>query len=407
MRLAEGSPALVDLCIVLRRIACLLLFGALAACAPAPPALPVADAEEELDYPDAEVVIRDTGRRDTGIRDTGARDLGIRDAGIDTGVPLDTGVPADTGVPPDTGIIPDAGPPPDSGPRNPVLNLPAPIQIGGRNFQLPAGPVWRGPNLPAPNNTLLFSDLPSDAIYRASPPAYAAMGWRFPTSISSGLANDVITGFVLAAEHDSRRISITDSNAMATTLVDRWNGMRFNSPNDLVVRSDGTIYFTDPPYGLRGRTREIPFNGVFRIAPDRSVDVVWRGQVTTPTVTGTLPNGIDLSPDETVLYVADAAYQHVLAFDVSSTGTTSPARVFVDTAGSEPSGVSVDEQGNVYVTTFSGIEVFAPDGRPWGVIQVRPTPNNITFGGPTRRIAFITTQNAVFRIEPMHIPGAR
>jgi gluconolactonase len=355
-------------------------------------------------YPDAEIVPPDSGilpldaELDGGVRpDVETRDLGVRDLG-----PRMDADPIDTG--PD-----DLGPPGDTGPRDPVQGLPAPIQIGGR-FRLTEGPNWRDPTLPAPNNVLVFTDLGQNTIHLATPPNWNVTVLRMPSDFTNGLGN-AADGTLLACEHQTRRVTRRLGDGTINVVADRWQGMAFNSPNDLVVRSDGTIYFTDPPYGLEGRTREIPFNGLFRIEPGGTVHDEWRGAVDTGTITQDLPNGIDLSRDEQTLYMADSAHQRVLAFDVMGDGSLSAPRLFVQTTGLDPDGIAIDEDDNVYVASGTGIEVYTPGGRLWGTIPIPGNrPNNIAFGGADRRTAFIAAGPFdgahMYRIQ-MNIPGAR
>lgn len=363
-----------------------------------------ADAESYV-YPDAEPL---DDLPDTGIPPRPDRG----EAGVpDTGEPnVDAGDDRDAGFPDAPAPDADAGPPPDTGPRNPVTGLPAPVQIG-TNFGLAEGPTWRAPNLPPPSNAngmFVFSDIINRVIQQASPPNWQVQQLRPMSNAANGLANDV-NGLLLAAEHDTRRISRTLANGTVETLADRWEGLMFNSPNDLVVRDDGTIFFTDPPYGLAGRQRFIPFNGIFRITPGGVVSDEWQGSATAPE---SLPNGIELSPDEAVLYVADSARGVVMAFDVATDGTLSNERIFVTPMGQAPDGIAVDEDGNVYVATSVGFEVFDTAGVRWGVITLPGVvPNNMTFGGADRRIGLITAgtlqspMSRVFRIDRMNVPG--
>lgn len=366
--------------------ACAVLSGCIV-----PQAFPSLDADEDFDFPDAEPG-GDATRRDADARaDTGIRDV---DAGVD----------------PDTGIDVDMGPPPDLGPRDPLANLPAAQQIGG-NYGICEGPTWRPEGSPVVDNVVLWTDIAASIIWQAGPPNWQPAPFRQNADQANGLANNT-SRLLLACEHQTRRVSLTLANGTRVTLADNWNGMAFNSPNDLVVRSDNTVYFTDPPYGLAGRPREIPFNGIFRITPNGTVSAEWMGQADPPE---SLPNGIDLSPDERTLYVADSAYGIVMAFDVSQTGTISNQRTFATPTGMLPDGINVDEEGHVYVASSDGVEVFEPTGERLGAIVVPGcNPSNLSFGGPERRTMFITCGSAVtpnlgrmFRIDPVNIPGAR
>ncbi|MCK6548163.1 SMP-30/gluconolactonase/LRE family protein [Myxococcota bacterium] len=259
-------------------------------------------------------------------------------------------------------------------------------------FRFTEGPAW----VPALGQ-LLFTDLQTGTIHALTPPS-AVAPWRMPSGGANGLAVDA-SGLVLAAEHQGRRVTRTLANGDITVVADAWQGMAFNSPNDLTVRrSDGTIYLSDPPWGLNGRPRQIPFNGLFRISP--------AGVVTAerqyPTAVN--PNGVALSPDATRLYVALDTDAKLVVFDVAADGSLSNERDFVATSAT-PDGLAIDEEGNVYAATSAGIEVFAPDGARWGVITVPQQPANCGFGGANGRTLYVTARTALFAID-LRVRGA-
>ncbi|MCW3978330.1 MAG: SMP-30/gluconolactonase/LRE family protein, partial [Candidatus Bathyarchaeota archaeon] len=183
-------------------------------------------------------------------------------------------------------------------------------------FEFTEGPVW------VPDGYLLFSDIPASTIYRWTPGSVSAEVFRAPSGRSNGLTLDR-EGRLLACEHD-RRLSRTEGDGSVVTLAERYEGKLLNSPNDVVVRSDGSIYFTDPPYGLprQEEGRELDFNGVYRLAPD--------GALTLLDDSFDRPNGLAFSPDERVLYVNDSRRGHIRAFDVRADGTLSNGRVFAE-----------------------------------------------------------------------------
>lgn len=264
------------------------------------------------------------------------------------------------------------------------------------------GPVWF-----SELGVLLFSNMvfaqsgpdgwPPATIYRLTPPAsvdvFLDANGNGDLGVNGlGIDHD---GWLIGCTHDERSISRIDPGTLArTTVADRFEGNRFNSPNDNVVRSDGTIYFTDPTWQLGNRPQETNFKGVYRIAPDGDVLLVADDFGS--------PNGIALSPDETVLYVADDQNAHVRAFDVMPDGSTSGGAVFADTPGAD--GMAVDCAGNLYVTVTTGIAVFSPDGTALGSIDTPIKPANATFGGPDRKTLYITASSTLYRVD-MAVPG--
>lgn len=276
--------------------------------------------------------------------------------------------------------------------------------LGGK-FRWAEGPVW------IPNKgELLFSDVPNNVIHAWHPEKgyrefMRPSGFSGPAagareSGSNGLALDK-DGHLLLCEHGDRRVSRFIEGQGKTTLADRWEGKRFNSPNDLVVHSSGAIYFTDPIYGLKGGekdpAREIDFCGVFRIAPDGKVDALVRDLER--------PNGIGLSPDEKTLYVANSHGPRpiLMAYPLDENGRTGQGRVFFH-AGSldgpgAPDGLKVDAQGNVWATGPGGLLILSPQGKLLGRVLARRAAANVGFGGPDGKDVFLTASDRllVFR----------
>jgi gluconolactonase len=274
-------------------------------------------------------------------------------------------------------------------------------------FGFTEGPVWNGDHL-------LFSDIPNNRIvrWRQLPEGPEVTTFRCPSGFplgqptkvgqmgSNGLTLDR-QGRLLACEHGNRRVSRTEADGSVVALAERWEGKRLNSPNDVVVRSDGSIFFTDPPYGLFERTegKELEFQGVYRIDPDGSlhlaVDDFER------------PNGLAFSPDERTLYVDDSAHRHIRAFDVSDDGRLRNGRVFADLAHPEegsPDGMKVDTEGNVYCTGAVGIWVFNPAGALLGRIVTPERPANCAWGDADWKTLFITARPSVYRVR-VAVPG--
>jgi gluconolactonase len=224
--------------------------------------------------------------------------------------------------------------------------------------------------------------------------------------MSNGLTFDR-EGRLCACEHGNRRVSRTEPDGSVVTLADRYQGKRLNSPNDLVIRSDGTLYFTDPPYGLsppyglEGQQAELDFNGVFRLTTQGDLALACRDF--------DRPNGLALSPDERRLYVADTPQYHVRVFDVAADGSLSGGRVFAELrgeGGGRPDGMKVDSQGNLWCTGPGGVWVFDHAGERLGSIRVpeRQTanvawgPSGLDSAEPWNWL-YMTSHVAVYRLR--------
>ena len=266
------------------------------------------------------------------------------------------------------------------------------------DFRFTEGPVWN-----RDDGYLYFSDIPANRIYRWAP-GMGAQVYRQPSGNSNGLTRD-LAGRLIACEHTNRRVSRTEPDGSIVTLAARYQGMRLNSPNDVVVRSDGSIFFTDPPYGLSNehgviRDQETPFNGVYRLSPD--------GQTLALLVDDfDRPNGLAFSPDERLLYIDDTARMHVRVFDVSPEGVLSNGRIFAEMRSERPGvpdGMKVDMEGNVYCTGPSGVWIFDQHGNQISCIETPEVAANVAFGEEDWRTLFITASTSVYRIQ-LGIPG--
>ena len=253
-------------------------------------------------------------------------------------------------------------------------------------FQFTEGPVWH------PDGYLLFSDIPADTIYRYTP-GYSQEPYLTPSGNSNGLTFDS-AGRLLACEHGGRRVSRMALDGSMETLADRYDGKRLNSPNDIVVHSSGTIFFTDPPYGIDPDPGEQGFNGVYRLDPDGSVTLLNREM--------NRPNGLALSLDEFILYVDDTRNRHVLAYPLTGDlGVGEPAVLLdmnVETQGG-PDGMKVDSEGNLFVTGPGGLWVATPEGEHLGTIEFPQVPANLCFGGEDYRTIYVTARTGLYSIR--------
>jgi gluconolactonase len=195
-------------------------------------------------------------------------------------------------------------------------------------------------------------------------------------------------------------LSRTEANGKVVTLVDRYQGKKLNSPNDLAVKSDGSIYFTDPPYGIEAKQEELGFYGVYRLAPDGKLTLLAKDMIR--------PNGIAFAPDESKLYVSDSQENYIRVFDVKPDGTVSNGRIFAElkdpSQPGTPDGLKVDTQGNVYSPGAGGLWIFSPAGELLGKIAVPEVVTNLAWGESDRQTLYITASPSVYRIR-LPIPG--
>ena len=237
-------------------------------------------------------------------------------------------------------------------------------------------------------------DIPNGRIHRWHDGSLSV--FREPSGRSNGLTLDHERRLI-ACEHGNRRVSRTMPGGAVLPIATQFEGKRLNSPNDVVVRRDGRVFFTDPPYGIQEERRamgeeplepELPFNGVFSIAPQGALQLIADDF--------DRPNGLALSPDQRTLYIVDTARLHVRAFDVDIEGQLSNGRVFAEMREKgRPDGMKVDREGRVYVCART-IQVFASDGRPLGVIDCPQSPANCAWGGDGRDL-YITARTAGYR----------
>jgi len=256
---------------------------------------------------------------------------------------------------------------------------------GGQGFI--EGPVWvreRG------GGYLVFSDIPADELKRWDPTGGVKV-LRKPSGASNGNTLDR-QGRLVTAEHMGR-VSRTGKDGTVKTIVSTFEGKRLSSPNDVVVKSDGTIWFTDPDYGLGTRSKETPGNWVYRYSP--------RGGKLTPVVrTGDKPNGLCFSPNERILYVADSgAPHHIRSFTVQANGTLTNEKVFAVVDKGVPDGIRCDAGGRVWSSSGDGVQIFSASGDLIARILLPESAANLAFGGANGRTLYMTARTSLYAVE--------
>ena len=250
------------------------------------------------------------------------------------------------------------------------------------------GPVW----VPANGGYLVFSDIPNNELKKWTQ-ADGVTTFRKPSNNCNGNTLDR-EGRLVGAEHSGRRISLTQKDGAVEPLVERYEGKRFNSPNDVVVKSDSSIWFTDPDHGLKNKTeREQAGNFVFRFAPATK-------KVTLVVQDFDKPNGLCFSPDETRLYIADSgAPRHIRVFQVEKDGTLKNGTVFCSINKGAPDGIRCDADGRIWSSSAEGVQIFAPNGELVGKILVPESPANLCFGGADGKTLFITARKSLYKLQ--------
>lgn len=253
-------------------------------------------------------------------------------------------------------------------------------------YQFTEGPVW------TPWGTLLFSDCPDNKIWEITPAGSGTTRkvYRDPSGPSNGLTFDK-QGRLVVCDYGHHRVTRIEKDGKVTVLADSYEGKRLNSPNDVVVKSDGSVYFTDPTYGVDAERQELPFKGVFRIKPDGKIDLLVDDC--------DMPNGLCFSADESKLYVADSSdRRHIRVFKVAKDGTLTGGEVFAKLSDKGvPDGMKMGPEGNLYSSGAGGIWVFAPTGKHLGTIPVPETPANLAWSDKDGKSLYITAQTGVYR----------
>jgi gluconolactonase len=276
-------------------------------------------------------------------------------------------------------------------------------------FAFTEGPIW------AKEGYILFSDIPNNAIMKWTPDGKVSTfrkpsGYTGPPAPagayvgSNGLTFDR-EGCLIVCEHGDRRVTRLEKDGKVTVLADKYEGKRLNSPNDAVIKSDGSLYFTDPPYGLFDpKAKELDFQGIYRLSPN--------GKLLLLNKELTRPNGLAFSPDEKILYVSnsDADQKIWMAYDVAHDGSLANGRVFFDATRQKeeglPDGMKVDTKGNLYCTGPGGIWIFSHEGKHLGTIKPSEVPANCHWGDSDARTLYMTARTGFYRIR-LNVPGIR
>ncbi len=268
-----------------------------------------------------------------------------------------------------------------------VFDRDAGLRRVASGLQFTEGPVWDWRA-----GRLLFTDIPGNCIHELRRDAVAVL--HASSDHANGLAFDS-QGRLLACEHGTRRVSRRSGDGTIEAVADRYEGARLNSPNDVVTRADGSIWFTDPPYGISRGEQELPFQGVFRIDPNGTLHAVLRDF--------DRPNGLAFSPDGTTMYVADSSdRRHIRAFDVSEDNVLRGGEVFADMRTAlygVPDGLKVADSGRIFSTGPGGLWVIEPDGRVLGVLQLPEVTSNCAFGDSDGRGLYITATTSVYHVR--------
>jgi len=233
------------------------------------------------------------------------------------------------------------------------------------------------------DGSLVFSDIPANKMYRFADGKLTV--YREPSHNANGNTLDP-QGRLISCEHGARRVERQEADGKMTVLAERFEGKRLNSPNDIAVRKDGVVFFTDPPYGIRPEQAELGFNGIYAIVG---------GKLNLLDKSFERPNGLVLSPDEKWLYVADTAKSHIRRFAVGADGSVSGGEVWAETR--HPDGIRADADGRIWSASGDGVNVISPEGKNLEIIQFPEQPANLCFSRDGKTL-FVTARTGVYRV---------
>jgi gluconolactonase len=255
-------------------------------------------------------------------------------------------------------------------------------------FRFTEGPAW------SREGFLLFSDVPNDQILKYVPGEKPTV-YRENSNGANGNAFDA-QGRFYSCESRTRRVMRMDKKGNIQVLADKWEGKRLNAPNDIVIRKDGHVYFTDPAFGNQADTRELDFFGVYHITPKGEL-----GLIAKP---AGRPNGIAFAPGGHMLYVANSDEHNVRAYDVDHNGEVSGERVLISGVSGVPDGIRVDEKGNIYVAA-NGVAIYDARGKLTETIEFSETPANCAFGDSDLQTLYVTARTSLYRVR-RNVKGA-
>lgn len=250
------------------------------------------------------------------------------------------------------------------------------------------GPAW------SRDGYLVFSDVPANKLLELKPGQKATL-LRENSNGAMGNAFDA-QGRLYSCETHLRRVTRTDKRGKVDVVAERYEGKRLNAPNDIAIRKDGQVYFTDPAFGSQQDGRELDFYGVYRVTPRGELEVIAKPKGR--------PNGIAISPNGRTLYVTNSDERNVRAYDLDRSGAASNERMLVAKIEGIPDGIRVDEKGNLYVAA-NKIEVYTPEGKPLGSIALAEQPSNCAFGDEDLESLYITARTSVFRVR-LNVKGS-
>lgn len=261
------------------------------------------------------------------------------------------------------------------------------VEMLATGFKFTEGPVWN-----TSEAFLLFSDIPANRIYKWSVNEGIKVFYETDGN-PNGLSFDM-QGRLLMCEHGKRRLGRFEKDGSYTVLAERFRGKRLNSPNDVVVRSDGYIYFTDPPYGIKPEQKELEFSGVYLFNPvSRELTLLLDDFLR--------PNGLAFSPDERFLYIADSERSHIKVFKINKKGFLGKERIFFEAEKPQhkrPDGIKVDIEGNLYVAAMNGVVILSKKGKALGMIKIPERPANLTIVYEDGKTLYVTARTSLYRM---------